>query len=352
MPIMDIGKLSAWFSEEKRSFPWREACDPYAVWVSEIMLQQTLASVVVPYFQRWMALFPNIPSLAHAEKDAVVKAWEGLGYYSRARNLHEGAKHVLKHHDGIMPSTKTELLAIPGIGEYTAGAILNFAFQKKAPAVDGNVSRVIARFLAIKKQICLPAVKKDIQSYVEAILPDKDPQVVSEALIELGALVCKKKPECSLCPLRQGCLAYQNGEELELPIVKPREKTIFLNRIVLIIEHVGFILVKKESETKVMQDLYEFPFVEANGDVDKALSFFQDTLNLKGALIKELPQEKHTFTKYRVTLYPFLFSAFEKPVLEGYQWVSVNDLNKLPFSSGHRRLLQRLHSNTNYVESA
>lgn len=339
MPMQQ--QLISWFLQEKRDFPWRGINDPYAVWVSEIMLQQTVASVVIPYFNRWMALFPDTASLAMAAKDDVIKAWEGLGYYSRARNLHLGAQHIQAHHGGVIPSTKEELLAIPGIGEYTAGAILNFAFKKKSPAIDGNVTRVIARFLGIRKEVS--SVKKEIASYVESIIPEKNPQIVSESLIELGALICKKIPECTVCPLRTGCIAYQRGEERELPIVKPREKTVIVDRIVLVIENAGRILIKQESQTKVMQDLYEFPFFEEEGDrMLNARAFFEKSFGFEGNFVKALPLVKHSFTKYRVTLHSFLYSASTIKPVTGYKWVAFEDLRKLPFSSGHRRLLQSL----------
>jgi len=318
--------------KEKRAFPWRETSDPYAIWVSEIMLQQTIAIVVVPYFNKWLEKFPTIESLALAPKDDVVKAWEGLGYYSRARNLHAGAQYILEKHAGIMPSTREELLAIPGIGDYTAGAILNFAFKTKSPAIDGNVTRVIARFLAIDREVTLGPVKKEIYSYVDKILPD---HIVSEALIELGALICKKSPDCPKCPLRHECASYLTGVENTIPVLKPRSKAIVLDRTVLIVVHEGHVLLKKEARAKVMQDLYEFPFWER---LDAESCFKQ--LKFTGELLKKLPIEKHTFTKYRVTLHPYLFSA--ETISDGHLWVPIEDLAKLPFSSGHRRLLVRL----------
>ena len=340
---MDIIKLKSWFLKTKRSFPWRGIDNPYAVWVSEIMLQQTLASVVVPYFTRWISLFPDIPSLANASKEDVIKAWEGLGYYSRARNLHAGAKHLLAYNGGVMPSTLDELLRIPGIGDYTAGAILNFAFGKKAPAIDGNVTRVIARILALDKEVT--TVKKEIRLYVETILPETDPHIISEALIELGALVCKKAPECVICPLRQNCNAYQNGQERLLPVVKQREKTIFIDRIVLVIEHKGNILLRKGAHGQIMQDLYEFPFFEEEGDKESnARRFFETHFNFQGELVKVLKKEKHTFTKYNVTLHPFYFSAKSIHDVEGYVWMPIETLHTLPFSSGHRRLLKPLNT--------
>lgn len=341
---MNINKLRTWFLKEKRVFPWRESLDPYAVWISEIMLQQTQASVVVPYFERWMKRFPDALSLASANKEDVVRAWEGLGYYSRARNLQRGAQEIVSRHGGVLPSSLEELLALPGIGDYTAGAILNFAFKKKAPAIDGNVTRVIARFFRLKKDTSLTLVKKEIRDHVEKILPEENPHVISEALIELGALICKKLPRCVDCPLKSECGAYQHGEELELPIQKKREKTVFIERIVIIASHQEKILVKKESEEKVMQDLYEFPFFEKKSSdaYSEARHFFEKELQIDGIFLGHLSLEKHSFTKYRVTLHPFLFKARHAIEVENCTWVPIDDLKNLPFSSGHRRLINKI----------
>lgn len=313
--------LKAWFSEEKRDFPWRKDPTPYRVWISEVMLQQTQAAVVVGYFERWMQKFPTIHDLAKAPLSEVMKAWEGLGYYSRARNLHEAARMVVDKFGGSLPSCPEELGKIKGFGPYTVGAVLSFAFHQRAVAIDGNVRRVVSRFFA---------TDKEISSLTEKLLPENEPWVAMEALIELGATVCQKKPQCFKCPLREECLAYARGETHLFPAPKKREKTILIAREVAVITAGDEVLVRQEKLGKVMGGLYEFPYVE------KGKSFAFD---LKLTFCGKLPIVKHGFTRYRATLYPTLWKAEEKREIEGYAWVSWEKIAYLPFSSGHKRIL-------------
>src|ERR1700722_10190653 len=183
MPFFDIDSLKDWFVREKRDLPWRENPSPYAVWISEVMLQQTQASVVIPYFERWMARFPTVAVLAEASQGEVIKMWEGLGYYSRVRHLHQAAKDLMYRYAGDLPRTREGLEGIKGIGPYTRGAILSFAFHQKAAAVDGNVLRVLARYFAIEEEI--EKAKKSITELTESILPEEEPWIVMEGLIEL-----------------------------------------------------------------------------------------------------------------------------------------------------------------------
>lgn len=341
---MDIDALAAWFNKNKRSFPWRETKDPYRIWVSEVMLQQTQAQVVVPYYERWMEKFPTIAALASATNDEVVKAWEGLGYYSRVRNLRLGAQEIVRRFQGIVPDTKEELLSIPGIGEYTAGAILSFAFLQSSPAIDGNVIRVICRYFSIKGEVSLASSKREIRKAVEELLPEKNSHIISEGLIELGATVCRKKPLCEQCPVRKGCLAYRNGEEEELPFLKKRAETLYLNRMVFIIEREGHLIIKKETERKVMQDLFSFPsFDLKDGEaVSSPVGLLREVFGIEGEFISFLREETHTYTKYRVTLRPVLVRIKSGALPIGFQWVSLGQLSSLPFSSGYRRVINNL----------
>lgn len=329
--------LKEWFLENKRPFPWRENPNPYRVWVSEVMLQQTVASVVIGYFEKWMLKFPDVKELAQATDNEVVKMWEGLGYYSRARNLHSGAKYIMENLEGKLPATKEGLSQIKGIGSYTQGAILSFAFHQKAAAVDGNVMRVIARFLALEKCIDLPQTKKEIEQFVESILPEKEPWIISEALIELGATICQKKPKCEQCPLSDSCRG--KNKACFLPIRKQREKAKHLFRAVAVITCEGHFLVTKGEKGKVMGELYEFPFIEMQTkNIDEIKKLFEANLGLKLTLKGVLKEEKHSFTKYRAHLFPLKFEAKEKT--HDHLWEK--EPSKLPFSSGHKRILNRL----------
>ncbi len=330
--------LKRWFKAEKRSFPWREDPTPYAVWVSEVMLQQTQASVVIPYFKRWMRQFPTIEVLASATSDEVVKAWEGLGYYSRARNLHQGAKYVVEHHDGDLPSTHEELSKIKGLGPYTVGAILNFAFHQRAHAVDGNVIRVLSRFFAIKEDISKSKTINLIREKALKMLPESEPWVVSEALIELGASLCKKVPQCHLCPLQTMCQSHQQGIQLELPYKSKKVKIEQLYRTVCVIISPEAFLIKRVESGKVMSGLHEFFYFEEWLEEEEAIS----RLDLSVQSVESLPLVEHSFTRYQVKLRPYLLRVDQEDEVEGYQWVSKGQVEQLAFSSGHRRLLQSI----------
>ena len=342
---MDHRTLKKWFLKNKREFPWRQELSPYHVWVSEVMLQQTLAKVVIPYFERWITLFPTVNDLAKADLNAVIKAWEGLGYYSRARNLHAGAAQIVEEFSGQLPDTLENLRKIKGIGDYTAGAILSFAFREKAAAVDGNVIRVISRFSAIEDDISQPKTVKLIREKVEQLLPDQEPWVTMEALIELGATVCRKKPDCVKCPLRTRCEGYIQGLECELPYKSQKIRYEKLTRTVLILTHKDTILLKCPQKGKIMQDLHEFPYVETQAkgwSITEAQNYMQKTWSMQSEKGKKLEQVQHSFTRYRVTLNPMMFGVDSTPEIAGYRWVEKDEVGILSFSSGHRRILQQV----------
>jgi A/G-specific adenine glycosylase len=325
-------KLQEWFLDYRRDLPWREDRTPYRVWISEVMLQQTQVAVVVPYFHLWMQKFPTIQALAKAPLEEVMKSWEGLGYYSRARNLHVAAQMVVRDFRGELPKTPEELDKLPGFGPYTIGAVLSFAFQQKAAAVDGNVVRVLSRFFASDKDC---GQRKHYEGLTLSVLSDKQPWVTMEGLIELGAKICQRKPKCPECPLMEGCRAYREGNAAEFPIKKKRPETIYLERQVAIIWWHDEILVRQEKDGKVMQGLYEFPYalLKEKLPVDMPLKKLQ-----------ELPSIKHGFTRYDVTLYPYLYEALERKIFDGFEWRKWHELATLPFSSGHRRILKELYS--------
>ena len=333
---MLIHELKNWFFLNRRALPWRDNPSPYEVWVSEVMLQQTQVSVVIPYFKKWMTLFPTITALAHASSQEVLKAWEGLGYYSRARNLHEGARALVKQSGGELPSTYEELRKVKGIGPYTVGAILSFAYREKRAAVDGNVFRVLSRYYGIMEPVDQVKVQNQIRDRCQELLPDKEPWILMEALIELGALVCQKKAKCLHCPLQSQCFAAQNGVQDRLPFKSSRVGVTHLKREVAVIVSEGALLIQKGEEGKVMADLYEFPYVELGGSIGSKLG-----LSLK--VIEPLSEVTHSFTRFKAMLYPSLYWAQKKDV-SGCIWVLFHELDHLPFSSGHRKILKKLKS--------
>jgi A/G-specific adenine glycosylase len=341
---MDNKKLKQWFINEKRDLPWRENPSPYAVWVSEMMLQQTQVSVVIPYFMRWMDRFPSIRALASADISEVIKVWEGLGYYSRARYLHEGARYIVEHFGGELPSDEESLKKIKGIGPYTIGAIRSFAFHQRTSAVDGNVMRVLARYYAIEDDISKSKTVAMMRQKVEVFLPASDHWVVNEAMIELGALICTKAPRCQECPLRGSCKAHLEGIVDRLPVKEKKVKTERLHRAVAVICCRGSVLLRRGKKGEVMHDLHEFPYFEGSGDAEiltpkGVLKQVKEKFGLSVAHEKDLCEQKHSFTRYRVHLSPSVFVAKVDVAVEGYEWYTLESVSELAFSSGHRRVL-------------
>lgn len=340
---MDSENLRYWFLKRRRALPWRGDPTPYQVWVSEIMLQQTQAVVVIDYFKRWMQQFPSIKKLAEANLDEVLKVWEGLGYYSRARHLHAAARLIMEHYQGELPREASELAKIKGIGPYTVGAIRSFAFKEKAAAVDGNVLRVIARHDAIEFRIDDMKIQKEIRQRVQNLLPDKAPWEIAEALIELGATLCNKEPKCQQCPIQSSCLSFKQGRSRELPVRKERKQTEQLYRVLAVVFCKEYILVRRDEDKKIMSHLCQFPYFEISRGQknDKKLHEYVQ-LPLKLNLVKELSGQQHTFTRFKAHLYPFLFKVEKMEMVEGLEWVSLENAQKLPFSSGHRQVFQEL----------
>jgi len=343
-----VGKnISKWFAKNRRNLTWRSDPSPYRVWISEVMLQQTQASVVEGYFEKWIDYFPSVSDLARARREEVIKAWEGLGYYSRARNLHKAAQFILDHYQGKIPSSLEELLKVPGIGPYTAGAIVSFAYGGRAAAIDGNVKRVITRLIGLEVEIEKRAALKAIESCVNGILPQENPAQVMEGLIELGAVICKKKPQCARCPIKRFCIAFRRGLTDQLPIKKKRASVTALHRQVAIIEARGHVLVKKEDKGAVMADLYQFPFFEMGKrvkveDMERCLrNHFDFEVSYKG----KLSIQQHGFTRFRSYLYPTLWEGKQMKEISSYKWVTRDALELLPFSAGHRRIKELILEN-------
>lgn len=326
--------LINWFRELKRDLPWRKNSDPYRVWISEMMLQQTQVKTVIPYYEKWMERFPNLETLANSELDEVIKMWEGLGYYSRARYIHESAKKLIGK--GIYSITEEALPLMKGLGPYTRGAMLSFAFKRKAAAVDGNVLRVMSRLTLFEEDITQAGSRLEIERRTLDFLPDESSFEAMEALIELGALICKKPPECKKCPLINQCEAFKRGKTLILPIKKKGQKVTKLERTVLIIQSKEGFLVKKGVKGKIMADLYEFPWLDGHDDIEKRI---QDAFG-PFEILEKLESVSHGFTRYQAKLYPYLI-ALKGDYRGDYLWQK--NLSSIPFSSGHRKIASRLY---------
>ncbi len=348
---IDCASLRQWFLEEQRLLPWRLDRTPYAVWVSEIMLQQTQVAVVIPYFERWMQRFPTVRHLAEASIDEVIKIWEGLGYYSRARYLHAGARYVLERHNGVIPDSEEELKMIKGLGPYTIGAIRSFAFHQRSAAVDGNVLRVLTRYLMIEEDISQPKTVNAIRELALTLLPQEESWVITEALIELGATVCTRKPKCGDCPLRKSCQSYIRGDAARLPYKSKKTSIEVLHRAVAVVRWQDKLLVRRGQQGEIMSDLYEFPYFESQAsgaDSAEMAANIRKRFDFETLYDKKLERVAHSFTRYRVHLEPIQFicrSRTRPQLIPHHQWLSPAELQRVAFSSGHRRIFQGLDEN-------
>ncbi|MFT4552133.1 MAG: A/G-specific adenine glycosylase [Chlamydiales bacterium] len=341
----DSHKLKLWFRKKKRDLPWRHQPTPYQVWVSEVMLQQTRVETVIPYYNSWMKRFPTIESLAASSQEEVIKLWEGLGYYSRARNLHEGARYVIENFGGELPSNEEDLKKIKGLGPYTIGAILSFAFHKKAAAVDGNVMRVLTRYFMIQDDITQARTQKMLREIAQEILPDEEPWVFNEALIELGAVQCRRKDQCGACPVQNSCKAFSFDAVSSLPYKSKKTKYESLYRAVAVIRCESKILIKRVPKGKLMSDLHELPYLDTGAEVVVDTDFakwVKEDLELEAVFIKAYPEVRQSFTRFRVLLRPFLMSSKKTQVVDAYKWVNISELSELPFSSGHKKIINHL----------
>lgn len=350
----DQQSLIQWFEQEKRDLPWRNNPTPYQVWISEVMLQQTQIATVIPYYERWMEQLPTLQDLAMAPLEKVIKLWEGLGYYSRAKNLHAAAQYILQHHNGIIPSDPQVLAKIKGIGPYTLGAILSFAFHQRYPAVDGNVTRVLSRYFMIQDDVGSPKTQRLLREIAEKILPENQPWVMAEALIELGATICKKAPKCLECPLKSTCKAYSHGMTDQLPYKSKKQSVKYLTRAVAVLQCQDKFLVRQVKERQIMSGLHEFPYLEIDEtsfDISELDLWVQSALGLKSSYVQALTETQHSFTCHQVKLWPFHYICKKPLPVDEYKWSSLQELQTAAFPSGHRHifteLLQRYTLDTN-----
>lgn len=328
-----VETLSKWFVDQRSEYPWREQPTPYRVWISEVMLQQTQVQRVVLYFSRWMEALPSIQAVAEADEDELIKLWEGLGYYSRVRNIHKAAKHIVSYHGGNMPSTEELLFKIPGLGPYTVAAIQCFGFRKRALPIDANVIRVLSRIHRFTERGDTAFGKKKMQELASYWIPEKDPHIVAEGLIEFGQKVCGKNPRCHTCPLRRHCLGKDIAETL--PVKKPPKEKVYLCREVILLLCKEKVWVFKEERKGVMQGLWQFPY---DFDIVSHSLLCKADLQKKGAA----ERVRHGFTHHTVDLFPTLFFIDEEIPLPYGAWYGVDALHTLPFSSGHRTIAREL----------
>ncbi|WP_234396862.1 A/G-specific adenine glycosylase [Bacillus massiliglaciei] len=343
--------LITWFKEEQRSLPWRENKDPYRVWVSEIMLQQTRVDTVIPYFNRFMEWFPTLDAFAEADEEKMLKAWEGLGYYSRVRNLHTAVKEVKESYGGAVPDDPKGISALKGVGPYTAGAILSIAYGKPEPAVDGNVMRVLSRILLIREDIAKPKTRKTFEEAVRALISHEDPSSFNQGLMELGALICTPgKPACLLCPVRNHCQAFEAGIQSELPIKiqKKKSRDVPLVSAILTNEK-GEILIHKRPSSGLLANLWEFPNFEMQTTLQPKRDFyagrFLEAYGAKPLMGDHLVKIEHIFSHlvWKVDTYTgCMDSPLDEEVMQANQlrWASLQDLEEYAFPVSNQKMLK------------
>ncbi len=338
-------RLLTWFAGAGRPLPWRAAYDPYEVWGSEIMLQQTQAERGARYFEGWMRRFPDIRSVAEADEAAVLAAWEGLGYYSRARNLQRAARYIMEVYGGEFPSSVERIRALPGVGEYTAGAVASIAFNRPEPAVDANVRRLLARLGDLDRPVDEPDSQALIAATARALIPAESPRLFNQALMELGALVCARKPGCGRCPVTAHCAAFRRGATAERPVTRPKAAYQFLEAAAGVVRRDGLVLIRQRPWRGLWAGLWDFPGgpVEPGEGPEQALvRHIREQTGLDVTVDEKIAVVRHGYTTRRVVLHGFFTKAPKNaPAADGL-WVRPEDLADRAFPAGARKLLEHL----------
>lgn len=319
--------LVEWFHREKRDLPWRRTTDPYKIWVSEVMLQQTRVETVIPYYERFIEKYPTMDHLAYAEEEELLKMWEGLGYYSRARNLQAGVKEVVEKYNGVVPDNRHDITKLKGVGPYTAGAILSIAYNKPEHAVDGNVMRVLSRVLHITEDISLPKTRKIFEEAVEQLIDDKDPSAFNQGLMDLGAQICTPtSPKCLLCPVRDFCIGFHEGVANQLPIKKKKIKNkIEKYNIYIAYNENGKYLMEKRSKEGLLANMWQFPMVNLEEDFEELYSAQIKTIE------KSIYQLKHVFSHITWEMDCHLVEINLKGNLPtNCEWFSLDEIYEIP----------------------
>lgn len=342
--------LLTWFRENGRRLPWRGTDNPYYTWVSEVMLQQTQVDTVIPYYNRFISRFPTIEALAEAPDQTVLKYWEGLGYYSRARNLHRGVREVAEKYGGKVPEDKADLLSIQGIGPYTAGALLSIAFSEPEPAVDGNVMRVMSRVFLIDDDIAKAKTKKKFENIVGALIAEADPSAFNQSLMDLGALVCRpQNPKCDECPLKAHCLAREEGVQLEYPVKSGKAKPRSIDYAILLLSNAKRqYLIEQRPDVGLLAGMWQFPMVahDPAGNDEKALEAACRKYGRKARLVRTAFSYTHRFSHliWNLSLYEGTAEETADPGART-AWESLDELLRRPFPVPHQKIIEWIKKN-------
>ncbi|MGD0168962.1 MAG: A/G-specific adenine glycosylase [Smithella sp.] len=340
-------QLLAWYRRNQRALPWRETRDPYRIWISEIMLQQTQVDTATPYYHRFLKAFPTVSSLARAPLQDVLKTWENLGYYSRARNIHVAARMIVDKFGGQIPDNLEGIKTLPGIGQYTAGAILSIAYGQAHPAVDGNVRRILCRLFAIAKPMNNTREQKQLQKLAASLIPIKHPGDFNQAMMDLGAMICRaKNPDCSRCPVACNCQARLHDLQNVLPIT--RKIPAIPHRLAaaaVIHNSEGKLLVVQRPTSGLLASLWKLPggFIKDVESMESSLKHsVKEELGISIRPGRQLASVNHTYTHFRITLQAYkcdLPKGILKPVgCQDWRWLSLTDLKKLPLSKIDRMI--------------
>ena len=348
-------RLLRWYENQGRKLPWRGSVNPYAVWVSEIMLQQTRVEAVIPYFNRWMERFPSIADLAAASEQEVLSVWEGLGYYSRARNLHKAAMIVMEEYGGELPSDLRALRSLPGIGRYTVGAIASMAFGQDAATLDSNLKRVFSRVFNMAKAADSTIGEDILWKLAETHLPKGQAGDYNQALMDLGATIClSKKPRCLLCPLSGMCQAYQLGIQEQRPVLKPRIEVPHYTVSAAVIQRNGKVLLAKRPSKGLLGGMWEFPGgkIEKDETLEDCLTReIREELDVSIQVGKPFGVYQHAYTHFRITLHAFLCKLTDgepKPIdAAELAWVSLSTLRQYPMGKVDRQIARTLELREN-----
>lgn len=347
MPRKLSTQLLDWYALHKRCLPWRTERDPYRIWISEIMLQQTQVETVVPYYRRWLKRFPTVRALAAAPQAEILALWEGLGYYARARNLHRAAQKLTREHGGRLPRTLEGLRALPGIGRYTAAAIASIAFGVDAAVLDGNVKRVLARVFDFREDVKSPRGEKRLWEIAEALVPAGRAGDYNQALMDLGATICTPRaPQCDVCPLRSSCAARRLGVQLERPVARARVAIPRHIEVAGVIRKHGHVLIVQRPAQKLLGGLWAFPGGRKAGNEGFAACLRRVVREEFGITISVGPQAQtltHAFTHFRITLHVFdCHWRHGRVQSASARWVRVGELGRHPMGKIDRQIAKRL----------
>ncbi|HLS66022.1 MAG TPA: A/G-specific adenine glycosylase [Pseudogracilibacillus sp.] len=336
--------LIHWYKQNRRDLPWRKTTDPYKIWVSEIMLQQTKVDTVIPYYEKFLTRYPTVYALAEADEQDVLKEWEGLGYYSRARNLHTAAKEVVQSYDGKVPHDRDTLATLKGVGPYTRGAILSIAFQQPEPAVDGNVMRVLSRVLFIQDNISDARTRRRFETIVRKLIDERDPSSFNQGLMEIGALICTpSSPKCDVCPLRTYCRAKAKRLETTLPIRMRAKKQRVIHYITLLLEDEDAdIAIEQRPNDGLLANMWQFPMIEYRDKKADIETLVHETLSFPHTYFGEVGNVKHVFSHIIWELTVVRVTCTKRTDDSHFTFVPREMLTHYPFSVAHQRVRQFL----------